>query len=228
MPVPVPVPQAPSSALGASLLPLWWPLAAGALAGLAVMLVVLLATRRRQPKVLQLAAPPKSAATNADDATGRAPVRLDCQLDILAASRSVMMFSLEYRLEVANRAERAVRDLTVTTRIGYPGRTAEEAALAPSAENIQTLERIGPSQSRSITATLRLPLAEIAPLRQGAAPLLIPLIHVILEGEGHPRETRLFVAGTPSPANLGRLQPIRLDITPGGIAGVKALSVNAP
>jgi hypothetical protein len=65
-------------------------------------------------------------------------------------------------------------------------------------------------------------------MQQGAAPLLIPLFHVIIEGTDRPREKRVFVAGTPSPGNLGRLQPIRLDGPPGGIAGLKALPVQAP
>ena len=223
-----PLPQAPSSAVGDSVWPAWWPWAAGALAGLGALLAALVLLRRRQPKVLQLAAPAKSAAAGATGSADAVPARLDCQLDILSASRSLMMFTIEYRLEIANRSTRAVRDLQVTTRLGYPGRTGEEAALAPGAEHGEILPRIGPHQSRSVTGTLRLPLSEIAPIRQGASPLLIPLIHLILEGAGYPRETRVFVAGTPSPANLGRLQPIRLDTTPGGIAGVRALPVNAP
>lgn len=223
-----PLPQAPSSALGGSVWPAWWPWAAGALAGLGALLAALVLLRRRQPKVLQLAAPAKSAAAGATGSADAVPARLDCQLDILSASRSLMMFTIEYRLEIANRSTRAVRDLQVTTRLGYPGRTGEEAALAPGAEHGEILPRIGPHQSRSVTGTLRLPLSEIAPIRQGASPLLIPLIHLILEGAGYPRETRVFVAGTPSPANLGRLQPIRLGTAPGGIAGVRALPVNAP
>jgi len=217
-----------SSALGESLLPPWWPLAAGALGGLGVMAILLLARRIGMPRVPRLAAPAPRAADDAGEDSDAAPAKLDCQLAILSAARSVMMFTIEYRLEIANRSPRAVRDLQVTARLGYPGRTGAEAALVPSAETIQTIERIGPHQSRSITGTLRLPLSEISPIRQGASPLLIPLFHMILEGTDHPRETRVFVAGTPSPANLGRLQPIRLDTTPGGIAGVRALPVNAP
>jgi hypothetical protein len=222
-------PADPSSALGGSVLPGWWPWAAGALVAILALSGVLLTMRRRRPKVLRLAAPATGTGqgTNAAAAADQAPVRLDCQFDILAAARSMMMFTIEFRLEIANRSPRAVRDLAVTTRLGYPGRTGEETALAQTAENIQTIERIGPHQSRSITGTLRLPLSEIAPIRQGAAPLLIPLIHALLESPDLPRETRMFVAGTPSPANLGRLQPIRLDIAPGGITGLRALPVNA-
>lgn len=225
---PPPAPQAASSALGESMLPSWWPFAAGALAALIAVLGVVVAVRRRRPKVLRLAAPAKRAGQAADDADDeQAPMRLDCQLDILSATRSMMMFAIEYRLEIANRSPRAVRDLRVTTRLGYPGRTGEEAALVPTAEDCQAILRIGPHQSRSITGTLRLPLSEIAPIRQGAAPLLIPLLPIILESAGNQPETRLFVIGTPSPANLGRLQPIRLDIAPGGITGLRALPVNA-
>lgn len=227
-----PPPPAASSALGESMLPTWWPFAAGALIAMIAVLGALVALRRRRPKVLRLAAPAKRAGQGADNAgdadDDEALARLDCQLDILSAARSMMMFTIEYRLEIANRAPRAVRDLQVTTRLGYPGRTGEEAALAPTAEDRQIIPRIGPHQSRSITGTLRLPLSEIAPIRQGAAPLLIPLMPITLETAGHQPEARLFVAGTPSPANLGRLQPIRLDVAPGGIAGLRALPVNRP
>ena len=221
-------PAATSSALGASLLPAWWPWAAGGLAVIAVLIIGGFALRRaRAPKVLQLAAPPAGAGAGAS-ADNQALTRLDCHLDITSAARSVMMFSLDYRLEIANRSANAVRDLAITVRLGYPGNRGENGALADTAEDAQTIARIGPHQSRSITGTLRLPLNAIEPIRQGAAPLLIPLIDALLSAADQADDKRLFVVGTPSPANPGRLQPIRLDIAPGGIAGLRALPVNAP
>ena len=195
---------------------------------IAVLIIGGLALRRvRAPKALQLAAPPAGAGVGLS-ADNQALARLDCHLDITAAARSVMMVSLDYRLEVTNRSAHAVRDLAITLRLGYPGSRAENGALADTAEDRQTIPRIGPHQSRSITGTLRLPVAAIAPLRQGRAPLLIPLVDALLSAADQADNKRLFVVGTPSRGNPGRLQPIRLDTAPGGIAGLRALRVNAP
>jgi len=221
-------PVAPSSALGASIGPDLWPWLAGALAVIVALIAARILGRRRQPKVPRLAAPAKRPAADESEQAAAIPLRLDCQLDITGAARSVMMFSIDYRLEVANRADRAVRDLAITIRLDQPRQNSTDAPLADTAEERQTIPRIGPQQSRSITGTLRLPLAAIAPLRQGPAPLLIPLLHATLESPDRETEQRTFVVGTPSPATMGRLQPIRLDVAPGGIAGLKVLPVNAP
>lgn len=214
---------ASSSALGDTILPGGWLLAGGAAGALALVVALLALRRRRRQAPLRLAAP---AAPRHEEA--ETPARIDLQLDVTGATRSVMMFSLDIRLELANRAERAVRDLRVRTALGYPGQNPAMAPLPASAESAQTLERIGPHQSRSIAATLRLPLAAIVPLRQGHAPLLIPLLTVTLEGEGRPPETHTYVIGTPSTANVGRLQPIPLDTTPGAIPGLRAQPVQGP
>lgn len=187
------------------------------------MFGLLIALRRRKPTAPRLATPVPATASSAE--ADAAPLRVDCQLDIISAARSVMMFSIDYRLEIANRSDRAVRDLAITMQLGQPRQDKAAAPLAETAEDRQTISRIGPYQSRSITGTLRLPLAAIAPIHQGAAPLLIPLIDITMESAGGQTDRRVFVAGTPSPANVGRLQPIRLDTPPGGIAGLKALPV---
>jgi hypothetical protein len=213
-----------STALGPSVLPGGW-LLASLVAAVLALLVALLARRRRSAKPLRLAA---HAKPSAEPASADTPPRIDLQLDITGATRSMMMFSLEFRVELANRADKAVRDLRVITRIGYPGHSPALTLLPESAEDTSTIERIGPQQSRSAAVTLRLPLSAIVPLRQGHAPLLIPLLNVTLEGEGRQAETYTFVVGTPSTANLGRLQPIPLDTPPGSIAGLRAQLVQVP
>lgn len=233
-----PLPSAPADAgeaegapLGAAAqlpLPDWWPFAAGGLGALGLFSAGAVLWRRRKTKPLRLAAP--VAGSPAAAPAAQEPPRLDLTLEITSASRSLMMFTLEYRLTIANRSERAVGDLHTAAELACARASAASGgSAAPSAGAAQALaavDRIGPHQARSVTGTLRLPLTAIAPLRQGQTPLFVPLVHVTLEGESLAPQTRTFVIGTPSAS--GRVHPIVLDARPGGIAGLVAQPVTAP
>ncbi|MCM0000039.1 MAG: hypothetical protein NBV68_11705, partial [Erythrobacter sp.] len=226
-------PAAPENAADASpfsgwLLPDWWPLAASVLAALAALGGVALVLRRRRGRPLRLAAPVAGQSAAATPAVGEPP-RIDLTLEITAATRSVMMFTLEYRLTIANRSERAVGDLHSALQLACARASAAAGGSAPSpgaAQGLSRIDRIGPHQARSLTGTMQLPLSAIAPLRQGQTPLFVPLVHVTLEGESLPALIRTFVIGTPSPS--GRIHPIALDVPPGGIAGLVAQAVAIP
>lgn len=226
-----PVPTRPEGAPFTASLPGWWPLAAGGLGALGLTAAGALLWRRRKPRPLRLAAPAAGAgAAAAAPPAAQEPPRLDLALEITAATRSLMMFTLEYRLTIANRSERAVGDLNTATALACARASAVAGdAAGPSAGTAQALasvDRIGPHQARSVTGTLRLPLSAIAPLRQGQTPLFVPLVHVTLEGESLAPQTRTFVVGTPSAS--GRVHPIALDVRPGGIAGLVAQAVAIP
>jgi len=204
-------------------LPDWWPYAAGGLGALALVGGGALLWRRRKPKVLRLAAPTGAAARPVAAAE---PPRLDLTLDITAATRSVMMFTLEYRLTIANRSDRAFGNCNAAVQLACARAAAGGAPSAGAAQGVERIARIGPQQARSISGRVQLPLSAITPLRQGQTPLFIPLVHVTLEGEGLPAHTRTFVIGTPSQS--GRVHPISLDQPPGGIAGLVAQGVTVP
>ncbi|PLK25131.1 hypothetical protein C0V72_02215 [Porphyrobacter sp. TH134] len=216
----------PQTDPAAPLLPDGWPYAAGGLGALLLLGGGVLAWRRRKPKAPRLSAPPaitgsSEAALGADDQP-----RLDLTLEITAATRSLMMFTIGWRLTIANRSDRAVNDLSAAVQLACARASAGANAAggaAPSAGAAQGLvgiERIGPHQARSLTGTVQLPLSAIAPLRQGTTPLFIPLAHVTLEGQGLRAMTRSFVIGTPSAS--GRVHPILLDQPPGTVAGLIA------
>lgn len=211
-----------TDAASAAPLPEWWPLAAGGLGVLALMGAGAALWRRRRPRTLRLAAP--AAGASAGTGASPAPPRLDLALEITSATRSVMMFTVEYRLSIANRSDRAVNDLNAAAKLACARGGAGTPAGA--AQGLETIARIGPQQARSITGTLQLPLSAIAPMRQGQTPLFIPLVHVTLEGESLPADTRTFVIGTPSAS--GRVHPIPLDQPPGRIAGLVAQAVAVP
>ncbi|WP_379922230.1 hypothetical protein [Erythrobacter sp. R86502] len=227
--VPAPPPAATAEPTADTATAAWWPWAVGGLAVLALIGGVIAWRRQRPPKALRLAAP--VAATHSPVPDSAAP-RVDITLDITAASRSVMMFTVQYRLTLANRSERAISDVAIALELACARTGAAPAggnAASPGrAPSVASVERIGPHQARSITGQVQLPLSAIQPLRQGATPLFIPLMHVTLEGEGLPALSKSFVIGTPSGSGSGRVHPIALDRPPGGIAGLVAQGIAVP
>lgn len=210
---------------GESVLPAWWPWAAAALAALLALAGGIAVWRNRASKVLRLAAPlaaPSSAAPVPD------LPRIDVSVEITAATRSVMMFTLQYRLNLANRTDKAVSDLSIAVQLASARRGGDNAPSAGAAHPAPGVARIGPHQSRSVTGEIRLPLNEIAILQQGSASLFIPLLHVTLEGEGQSAQTRSFVIGTPTATGSTRLHPILLDTPPGSIPGLMAQPIAIP
>ncbi len=215
----------------------WELIAAGGVGALAVLGAGLLVWRRRKPKVQRLAAPSASAsgpaaARGAEGGQTTVPdlADLHLSLDITTATRSLMMFTLGYRLNIANRSGRAVSDVRVAAQLVCARAIGASAPSAGAAQALGEVERIGPHQARSIAGELQLPLSAIQPLRQGTTPLFVPLVHVTIEaagGEGgQPAVTKTFVIGSPSAG--GRVHPIKLDQPPGGIAGLVAQAVAVP
>lgn len=232
---PQPASPVASSALGKSILPDGWVLAgaiAAVVAALAGALIVLM-RRRKTPTTLRLAAPASpsvsvAAPPPASTLSKHGPIRLDLQLDIVSATRSVMMFSLEYRLELANRSDRGANDVTIALHLDCARHGAANAPSAGAAQDVQILERIGAQQSRTITGTLRLPVAELAILKRGATPMFVPLVHAIIENEHIASFTRSYVIGTPSTTSITRVHPLVLDTQPGSIAGLRAQMIEIP
>jgi hypothetical protein len=223
-PAPSLAPATASDPLAA--LPQWWPYAAGGL-GAAVLLGLggWLAMRRRKPKVLRLAAHPAAASASEPEAL---PDLSDLHLilDVTSATRSIMMFTLGYRLTISNRSGRAVGNVTSAVELVCARASAGRGPSAGAAQALGGIERIGPHQARSISGEVQLPLSAIQPLRQGTKPVFVPLVHVTLEAEGLPAITKSFVVGPRSPS--GRVHPIGLDQGPGGIAGLVAQAIAAP
>ncbi len=168
------------------------------------------------------------------------PPVIDLSLDIFRATRSFMMFTLEYRLTLWNRSERAVRDLGIDARLVCAKRAGVDDMAARIDQPLATIERIGPHQRRTISATSQLALSDIEAMHQGAKPLFVPLLHIALEGPGGGAITRSYVIGSPSMASAGpigldqaglaqagraRLHPIALDTPPGGIEGLRASEI---
>ena len=200
----------------------WRVLAAGG-ALLASLLGGWLVWRQRKPRVLRLAAP---VAVKDEDDEPALP-RIDVTVEIPGSSRSVMNFTLRYRINLANRSDRAVNDLAVAVQATTARQGESNAAPLAAAQSVSRVERIGPHQSRSITGEVQLPFASMNPIMQGRTMLFIPLLHVTLEGEGQQALARSFVIGTPG-ASEGRVQPLRMDMLPGSAIELRARAIEAP
>lgn len=219
----------PSVAVGEPLVDLadWWPLLASALGAIAVLAGFAAWRRRRKPKVARLAPPVEAGDRAVPDSSDDAP-RIDLTLEIISATRSVMMFTLQYRLTIANRSDRAVTDLAAAVELACARASAGNAPSAGAAQATAGIARVGPQQARSITGEVQMPLSAIQPLRQGMTPLFVPLVHITLDGEGLRAMSRSFVIGPPSVSGAGRLHPIPLDQPPGKIAGLIAQAITIP
>ncbi|MEL6529784.1 MAG: hypothetical protein AAFQ27_07465 [Pseudomonadota bacterium] len=154
------------------------------------------------------------------------PLKVDVSLHIENASRSVMMFMVDYRLTIANRSDKAARDIEVYAGLTCAQRGSANAAPAVSGRPGGTIDRIGPHQSRSLANQLQMPLTEVQAIRQGQKPLFIPLLHLTIVSAGGHTLTRSFVVGEPSTTSQGRVHPIRLDTPPGGLPGLQAREVS--
>lgn len=219
-PAPAPGPALALPALAAPSLPAWAPWAAGGTGALGLIGLAAWLWRRRRARVLRLPAPaaPRPAAARA---AAEAP-RIETRLKVTGATRSLMMFTLDYRLTLANRSPVAARELALALQLACARAGAPSGASPGAAQQLARIARLGPHQARSLTGSLQLPLAAIAPLTQGRHPLFIPLVHLTLEGIGLPATSRSFVIGTPSASGSGRLHPIALDQPPGSLPGLAA------
>jgi hypothetical protein len=152
--------------------------------------------------------------------------RLDLALEVVSASRSLMMFTIDYRLNFSNRSDRAVRDLNVSAQLACAQRGSGNAPPVAGGQPVGTIERIGPHQTRTVAGQVQLPLSDVRAILQGQKPIFIPLLHLTMDSAGHTPFTRSFVLGTPSAVSQERLHPIPLDTPPGGVSGLKAREIS--
>jgi hypothetical protein len=181
---------------------------------------------KSDPVPVSVPAPVAVGAMKDRNTPGLPPI--DIALDITTATRSMMNFTLAFRLVLTNNGARAASDLIIAMGLSSAQSGAGNGVAPGAAREQFVIDHIGSQQSRSVTGELRLPLSAIAVLRQGSAAVFVPLMHVTLMGEGSSALSRNFVIGTPSSANPARLHPILLDTPPGSVPGLRAQAVDIP
>ena len=155
--------------------------------------------------------------------------RVDLQLEVERVSRSVMVLMLRYRLDIANRSGRAIRDLEIHAELGSAGNDvplAQQLAMPDSAlPLVETIERIGPHQSRSISGTLQVPINDLSVIMRGNTPLFVPLLKLVVSAPAMDTVAETHMAGIGGPGMSTKLQPLTLEGPPGGYNGVRSRKI---
>lgn len=238
--LPTPEPIAPSQTAetpvlaGTPGLPTWWTWAAGLVALLLAAGAGGWAFARKQAVAGPAPIEPPIVPSAGNGQASAAPIRADrmkTNIQVDNMMRSVMMLTLKFHVELANRQDRALRDVRVqadliSAKRGLPMDQQMASAQSTLAELGQT-DRIGPHQMGSLGGQLQLPLSEIEVFRQGQTPLCVPLLRLRIEAEGIEPQFHTFLIGLAALQPGGRLQPLPLSGPPGGYDGVQAKRLDA-
>ena len=188
----------------------WWWLAA--LAGLVAVIATFFWWRARKPLPVPTIERPTVPQTAAPAEGERAAITLTPSAKRL--TRSMMALSFDGEVSVLNRSARTVRGVTVSGQLTTPNGTAKEWVA------LDTIAQLGPGQSRRVPVSLRLPLQQVVPMRQGGVPIVVPLLRLETAHDGGEAKRSGYAVGPAAPTNLsvkgtaGRVQPIRLDEPP--------------
>ena len=227
----IPVPQSvPDNGAGQAIAepaPLWLWIAGGLAALLAILAAVFVALRGRASSARVPTIEPPVVAPASQSATIAEKGIFTLELRVENVMRSMMMVSVKAQVMVANRSDRALRDLEICGDLISASRTVPmdqqlacgDMALAP----LTTIERIGPHQSRNVSINVQMPVAQIDVLQQAGVPMFVPLLRLCGHGETADPLAKTFVLGIGAAGT--KLHPLPLDGAPGGYQGVAAKPV---
>ncbi len=164
--------------------------------------------------------PPEAAAA------AHAEHPLHIRIEPLKLTQTMMNMTLGYRLELTNRGSAALSNLAVAADlVGAHASLPREAQLAAPDSALAEKHRVAslpPGETVALKGELRLPLANVVPIRQGSAVVLVPLARFRTSSDGEAPRCFTVVVGQPG-AN-GAIQPYRLDI---GLRSVEGLTGRA-
>ena len=153
-------------------------------------------------------------------AAGKGRFVLD--LKVTSIVRSVMMVTVKATITVANRTDRALRDLTVSGDLISASKSMPmEQQIAREGTNLPplvTMERVGPNKTQTAEVTLQLPTGQIDGFRQGNIPMFVPLARICADCEAADAQIKTFVLGVEAAG--AKLHPLPLNGMPGEYQGV--------
>ena len=141
----------------------------------------------------------------------------------------MMAITFAWRLRLTNNTAIEVDGLQLSGDIACAhGQVPTEQQLATEATALPHLRQV-PSipagETVELKGEIRLPVDSIVPIRQGSAPVLVPLLRLRLAGEAIDQQTRNWVVGLQGEAGA-RLQPFPLGdrLQAYGTAGARLLA----
>ncbi|MBW8784029.1 MAG: DUF11 domain-containing protein [Novosphingobium sp.] len=148
-------------------------------------------------------------------------VPLVLALEATRMSATLLNTTLAYSLVVTNTGPDPLGPLTVSGDMIAAHATMPAEAQLGDGHDLPERHRLpplAPGESATLNGEMRLPLASIVPIRQGAAALFVPLVRfrVDAERDGQPPLTLVgnYVVGEPPAAPNTGLRPFRLDLGP--------------
>lgn len=166
-----------------------------------------------------------AASTSAD----RGSIAFDTRIEVESFSRSFRMVTVKYRIEIANRSERAMRDLSFGADLvsaargaGARDQLANTSLALPAAGAI---DRIGPHQSRSVAGVVQMPVEAIEVFAQGQIPMFVPLLRLRIDGPQIGTQAHTYALGLGGISD-SRVNPLPLNNPLGSYQGVRAVRVD--
>ncbi|MXO58001.1 hypothetical protein GRI89_00380 [Altererythrobacter salegens] len=141
-------------------------------------------------------------------------------------TQTVMNMTLAYRLELTNRGTAPFTNLAVSgDLVGAHASLPREELLAGPDTVLPEKHRVAalaPGETIELKGDLRVALASVVPIRQGAAVIFVPLARFRASSDGE--APRCFTVAVGEPAASGAIQPFRLDL---GLRSVEGLGGRA-
>jgi hypothetical protein len=199
------------------------------LAGFGLIAGVLAIWRRRasnaQPPIIE----PPIAGGKRSGPDVAAKGRFNLDMKVVSVIRSVMMVTVKVQVTIANRSDRALRDLAITGDLVSASKALpmdqQVAKHGTALAHLHTIDRVGPHQSSATEITVQMPTGEVEVLYQGQIPMFVPLIRLHADCEAADPVAKTFFLGLG--AQGAKLQPLPLNTSPGGYQGVTARPVGS-
>jgi HAMP domain-containing protein len=173
---------------------------------------------RRERQRQELAESAAAAREDVPDAEPPAPadpatLEIECLPDRFSLDANAARLSC--RFTISNQSEAILLALRVSADMIAPhaSRPGAEQLSGPDGDATQVtrIGRLEPAEGTVVAFELQLDRQAIAPLRQGRAELVLPLVRLRVVGAGIAPVIRHFAVGLPSPG--GKLHPIRMEET---------------
>lgn len=168
--------------------------------------------------------PQRQPATELRPAPEPAPATgpLQFAMEARHLSRAMVNATLSYRLSLTNRSDQVLGPLRIagdltTAHASVP--IDQQLSLDGASLAIHEVPALAPGESATLSGELRLPIAEIRPIRGGHGHVFVPLARFHVGGQGGAAGpisiTRIFVIGRTSEDSPATLRPFVLEQGPG-------------